>query len=90
MNKQERWSKQWKQSRLTRMPAGREALVLVIEGNVPGKFIHQDAKSLLGRVGLSTDLGTRPIWSKWMNLLLLLDDVRFYVQGYTTRLGRRM
>jgi hypothetical protein len=46
------------------------------------------AKSQLGQAGLSTNLGTRPIWSKWMNLLLLLDEVRFYVLGYTTRLGR--
>ena len=46
------------------------------------------AKSLLDRAGLSTDLGVRPIWSKWMNLLLLLDIVRFYVLGYAIRLGK--
>jgi hypothetical protein len=46
------------------------------------------AKSLLDRAGLSTDLGVRPMWSKWMNLLLLLDEVRFYVLGYAIRLGK--
>jgi hypothetical protein len=45
------------------------------------------AKSELARVGLSTQLGPRPTWPKWMNLLLLLDKVRFYVLGYAIRLG---
>jgi hypothetical protein len=40
------------------------------------------AKLLLGQAGLSTDLGMRPIWPKWMNLRLVLDEVRFYVFGY--------
>lgn len=40
------------------------------------------ANSLLRRAGFSTDLGTRPIWHKWMNLRLFLDQVRFYVLGY--------
>jgi hypothetical protein len=46
------------------------------------------AKTQLRRVGLATDLGTRPIWSKWMNILLLLDELRFFLLGYTIRLGR--
>jgi hypothetical protein len=45
------------------------------------------AKSELARVGLSTQLGPRPAWPKWMNLLLLLDKLRFYVLGYAIRLG---
>jgi hypothetical protein len=40
------------------------------------------ARLLFGRAGLSTDLGRRPIWPKWMNLRLALDEVRFYVLGY--------
>jgi hypothetical protein len=47
-----------------------------------------NAKSLLRRAGLSTDLGRRPIWSKWMNLLLFVDELRLYVLGHTIRLGK--
>jgi hypothetical protein len=41
-----------------------------------------DAKSLLRDAGLPTDLGTRPRWSKWAHLKLLLDHLRFLVLGY--------
>lgn len=37
------------------------------------------AKSLLKRAGLPADLGTRPIWSKWINLRLAFDKVRLLV-----------
>jgi hypothetical protein len=40
------------------------------------------AKVLLAHAELPTNLGTRPVWPKWMNLWLLLDKVRFYVVGY--------
>jgi hypothetical protein len=45
------------------------------------------ANSELARVGLTTQLGPRLTWSKWMNLLLLVDRLRFYVLGYAIRLG---
>jgi len=40
------------------------------------------AKSLLTHAGLPANLGTRPMWPKWMHLRLVLDKVRFYVVGY--------
>jgi hypothetical protein len=40
------------------------------------------AKPLLRQAGLPADLGTRPVWSRWMNLRLLLDKLRFLVLGY--------
>jgi hypothetical protein len=40
------------------------------------------AQSMLREAGFPADLGTRPIWPKWMNLRLLLDKVRFHVIGY--------
>jgi hypothetical protein len=41
-----------------------------------------NARSLLRIAGLSSDLGVRPIWTKWMNFRLLLDGMRFLVFGY--------
>jgi hypothetical protein len=62
----------------------------VITGRPPIVYSHlvekgrwlPHARSLLREAGLPTDLGTRPIWPKWMNLRLMLDKVRFHVIGY--------
>ncbi len=41
------------------------------------------AKALLIRAGLSGDLGKRRVWSKWTSLRLWLDEMRFYLIGYS-------
>jgi hypothetical protein len=41
------------------------------------------ADTLLNNAGLAADLGSRPRWSKWMNMRLMLDKVRFHVFGYS-------
>jgi hypothetical protein len=62
----------------------------VITGRAPIIYSHlvekgrwlPFAQSLLRKAGLSTDLGARPTWPKWMNLRLMFDKVRFHVIGY--------
>lgn len=43
-----------------------------------------DARSLLQRAGLATELGERPIWPKSKYAALFLDQVRWVVLGYAT------
>jgi hypothetical protein len=40
------------------------------------------AQPFLRAAGFPADLGTRPVWPRWMNLRLMLDKVRFHVIGY--------
>jgi hypothetical protein len=43
-----------------------------------------DARSLLERAGLATELGNRPVWSRLKYARLLLDQIRWVVLGYGT------
>jgi hypothetical protein len=61
-----------------------------INGRAPISYSHlvhkgrwlPYARTLLRRAGLSTDLGARPVWPKWMNALLAFDKARLLVFGY--------
>jgi hypothetical protein len=41
------------------------------------------AKAMLAKAGLPTNLGNRPIWSRWRNVKLIFDAIRFYIFGYS-------
>ncbi len=40
------------------------------------------ASRLLREAGIPSELGARPVWPQWMNLRVLLDEVRFLLFGY--------
>jgi len=40
------------------------------------------AGKLLARAGMSTDLGARKVWSPWIRVKLIADEIRFHLLGY--------